>query len=874
VTPERWRQIKPLLASALDCPPAERAALLAAACASDGALQAEVESLLAAHDAAGSFLDTPAMAAPGRGAQLDASRAGLRIGPYELIRELGRGGMGVVYLAARADHAFDKQVAIKLVRGLFADAYVAERFRDERQILANLNHPCVAHLFDGGTTDEGAPYLVMEYVEGMPIDEYCKRHAVDTPRRLDLFRQVCDAVHYAHRNLVIHRDLKPSNILVTADGTPKLLDFGIAKLTRTDVVATETLRSFTPEYASPEQVRGDPITTGSDVYALGVLLYVLLTGRTPYRATDDPLAQARMICEDAPIPPGTAAHDLDTIVLKALRKEPERRYSSVEQLSTDIARFLGGLPVLAAPDTLRYHAAKFVRRHTLGVASAATLFLVLAGATAVTTWQARVANRERARAERRFNEVRQLATSVVGELHDAIRDLSGATPARKLLVTRAIEYLDRLASEAAGDASLQRELAGAYAKMGDAQGNPYLANLGDRAGAMRSYQRAFEMHRAIAAAFPADPAAQQDVAADHMRIADMLWADARYADALPRYRESMAISERLAAEDAARFEDRFNVTRSLNRMGQLQMNAGDLPAALKLYQQSKALTADLSAAAPDNVAYRRGFAVAALKIGDVADRLNDFPGAFNGYVEAERIARQLSLENPASADLRRTFALALGRLAIGYLKVQRAGDAATTSREALNVYRALAAADPENVQTQLDMADTYGGLGDALNAQGHVSEAADAIRHALRFTRTSADMPPVAGTSRTCTYRWVPCCAIPIRLEHWTPIGRPPACLRWSRFAASIRRSSRRATPVFVTRRPDSPRPRRGGRRRATGRSSSTGLAFLQLLAHLLPDLRHGIFDRFHHFVLRRVVRSGHVHRRLRHHREGRAMPD
>jgi len=731
VTPERWQQVKPLLASALDCPPAERAALLSDICVGDRALREELESLLAAHDAAGSFLDTPAMAAPGRGTELDSSRAGLRVGPYELIRELGRGGMGVVYLAARADDAFNKQVAVKLVRGLFADAHLAARFRDERQILADLNHPCVAHLLDGGTTDEGAPYLVMEYVEGVPIDEYCERHALDMRQRLDLFRQVCDAVHYAHRNLVIHRDLKPSNLLVTADGTPKLLDFGIAKLPRTDVLATETRRSFTPEYASPEQVRGEPITTGSDVYALGVLLYLLLTRRTPYRATDDPLEQARMICEDAPIPPGTAAHDLDLIVLKALRKEPERRYSSVEQLSTDIARFLGGLPVLAAPDTVGYRASKFVRRHTLGVAAAAALFLILAGATAVTTWQARVANRERARAEHRFNEVRQLATSVVGELHDAIRDLSGATPARKLLVTRAIEYLDRLASESVGDATLQRELAGAYAKMGDAQGNPYLANLGDRAGAMRSYQKAFEMHAAIATASPADRAAQRDVAADHIRIADMLWADARYADALPRYRESMTIYERLAAEDPTRLEDRFSITRSLNRMGQLQMNAGDLPAALKLYQQSKALTADLSAAVPDNVAYRRGFAVAALKIGDVADRLHDSPTALNGYAEAERITRQLTLENPTSADLRRTFALALSRLSIGYLKVQRPADAVATSREALELYRTLAAADPENVQTQLDMADTYGGLGDALNAQGHVAEAAATIRQGL-----------------------------------------------------------------------------------------------------------------------------------------------
>ena len=252
-------------------------------------------------------------------------------------------------------------------------AYLAERFRYERQILANLNHPCVARLLDGGATDEGAPYLAMEYVEGVPIDKFCDLHGLDTHQRLALFRRVCDAVHYAHRNLVIHRDIKPGNILVTADGTPKLLDFGIAKLLETDVPdATLTVRSFTPEYASPEQIRGEPMTTASDVYSLGMLLYLLLTGRRPYGLiTDDPLEQARTICEVEPHEPGTAARDLDTILLKALRKEPDRRYGSVEQFSNDIGRYVDGLPVLAAPDTLAYRTTKFVRRHTVGVVSAA-----------------------------------------------------------------------------------------------------------------------------------------------------------------------------------------------------------------------------------------------------------------------------------------------------------------------------------------------------------------------------------------------------------------------------------------------------------------------------------------------------------------------
>ena len=735
MTPERWQQIKPILASALEHPTIERAGLLADLCGGDGPLRAEIESLLAAHDSAGTFIDTPALSGPAAAAAagLPASAAGLRIGPYEVIRELGHGGMGVVYLAARADHSFDQQVAIKIVRGLIVDRYLAERFRDERQILANLNHPGVARLLDGGATDAGAPYLVMEYVEGLPINQFCDLHGLDTGGRLALFRRVCDAVHYAHRNLVIHRDLKPDNILVTADGTPKLLDFGIAKLVKTGPrEAAMTVRSFTPQYASPEQIRGEPMTTASDVYSLGMLLYLLLTGRRPYGVSaDDPLELARTICEVEPNAPGTVARDLDTILLKALRKVPDRRYGSVEQFSNDISRYLEGLPVLAAPDTLAYRAAKFVRRHTLAVASAAALLLTLAAATAVTTWQTRVARRERAVAERRFSDVRQLANVVVGELHDAIKDLSGATAARKLLVTRAIEYLDRLAAETAGEAPLQRELADAYAKMGDAQGNPYLANLGDGPGAMRSYQKAFALHAALAAADPADATSQRNLAADHVRIADMLWADGKYASSLERYRLAMANYERLAAEDATRLEDRFNVTRVLNRMGQLQMNAGELAEALQLYRHSLALTSGLTAAAPTDVTYRRGFGVASLKLGDVADRMHDYQTAFDAYSQAERILRQLSLENPASADLRRTFALALERLAIGHLSLRRSAEAVAANLETLGVYETLATADPDNVQTQIDMADTYASLGEALSAEGTGAAAIAAFRRGL-----------------------------------------------------------------------------------------------------------------------------------------------
>jgi tRNA A-37 threonylcarbamoyl transferase component Bud32/tetratricopeptide (TPR) repeat protein len=733
---ERWERIKPILSAALERPPGERAALLAKACADDTSLRSDVESLIAAHDGAGAFIDTPVLSilssAPTAGSTA-SSRVGLRIGPYQVIRELGHGGMGVVFLATRADDAFRQQVAIKIVRSSIGDADLAQRFRRERQILANLNHPGVARLFDGGATDDGAPYLVMEYVEGVPIDQFCDRNGLDTRERLALFRQVCEAVHYAHRNLVIHRDLKPGNILVTADGAPKLLDFGIAKLLETDGRdGALTVRSFTPDYASPEQIRGEPMTTASDVYSLATLLYLLVTGRRPYGLiADDPLEAARTICEVQPDEPATIAEDLDTILLKALCKEPDRRYGSVEQFSDDIGRYLEGRAVLAMPDTVAYQTGKFIRRHAFGVVTAGVLVVTLSVATVITTWQMHIARRERAVAEHRFNEVRQLANAVVGELHDAIKDLSGATAARKLLVTRAVGYLDHLARESAGDASLQRELAEAYGKMGDAQGNPYLANLGDGAGAMSSYQKAFALHSALAGAHPLTATSRRDLAADNVRIADMLWADGHYAESLERYRVAMGIYEGLAAEDTSRLEDRFNVTRVLNRMGQVQLNAGDNAAALNLYRQSLSQATGLTAAAPQNVTYRRGLGVAALKLGDVAFRLHDDGAAFDAYDRAEHILRQVAAENPASADLRRTFALALGRLAIGHLRLHHSAEAVAANRETLALYETMATADPANVQTQIDMADTYANLGDALSAAGHNAAAAEAIRHGL-----------------------------------------------------------------------------------------------------------------------------------------------
>jgi len=404
--PERWSEIDRVFAAALELPPSERAAFLDGACGDDSDLRRAVEGLLAADQKNASFLEHPAGELLAATLAEEEPREGERLGAYRLLRQIGSGGMGTVYLARRDDAQYQQQVAVKILRRGLESTEALHRFLAERQILARLEHPNIARLYDGGTTEDGRPFLVMELVDGLPVDQYCDRHKLSVDQRLDLFRRICGAVQYAHQNLLVHRDLKPGNILVTPEGEPKLLDFGIAKqlelggpeaatLTRTG------LRVMTPNYASPEQVKGEAITTASDVYSLGVLLYELLVGRSPYRATTDlPHEVERAICEQEPVRPSLAdlseeaagargtrpqalrrrlEGDLDNIVQKALRKDLPRRYGSVGQLARDVENYLQNLPVLARPDTLPYRARKFLRRHRVAAAVAAAVVVLVLG---------------------------------------------------------------------------------------------------------------------------------------------------------------------------------------------------------------------------------------------------------------------------------------------------------------------------------------------------------------------------------------------------------------------------------------------------------------------------------------------------------------
>ncbi len=363
ITPERWHQIKGVLSVALEADPAERSSYLDRVCATDPFLRLEIENLLALEGQALTALLHPIATEFSDTNDSGNARIGRRIGPYQLVEEIAAGGMGEVYRAFRADDQYKKEVAIKLVRAGLDSSFVVARFRDERQVLASLEHPNIARLIDGGTTENGIPYFVMELIEGLPLTQFCDERMLSSTDRLKLFLEVCSAVQYAHQRLIIHRDLKPGNILVTADGSPKLLDFGIAKIldpAGAAEMADATMSMFrllTPAYASPEQIRGEAITTASDVYSLGVLLYECLTGHRPYGANSSaPHEISRAVCEVEPEKPSTAVRrtaqrptaplvkrlrgDLDNIVLMALRKEPQRRYASVDQFATDIRRHL------------------------------------------------------------------------------------------------------------------------------------------------------------------------------------------------------------------------------------------------------------------------------------------------------------------------------------------------------------------------------------------------------------------------------------------------------------------------------------------------------------------------------------------------------
>lgn len=708
MSPERWAQVRTIFESALELTPESRAAFVSSACAPDDELRLEVMALLASHDGAqADILSNPlplaeALRVPVR--EADALQ-GAVIGQWRLLRRLGSGGMAVVYLARREDREFHKLAAIKIVKPGMDSEDMLSRFRNERQVLASLEHPNIARLLDGGTTENGIPYFVMEYADGVRIDEYCESHKLSVAERLALFRTVCSAVTYAHQNLVVHRDLKPSNIVVTKEGVPKLLDFGIAKLLRPEYagdalqVTRSTAHPMTPEYASPEQLRGEPITTATDIYSLGVLLYELLTGQLPYRVErETSAALERAICEVEPQAPSVAvaqSHnpvtaessreklarslkgDLDVITLTALRKEPQRRYASVERLSHDIALHLDGLPVTARRDTWTYRAQKFVARHRAGVAVAAVIAVALIAATATAIYFASVAEKHKEMALR-------LASFMVGDFDAAMQ--SGVTSARRAAMESVLGSLQEL-SPTARDRALRDLLFKAYIRVGDLQGNVYESNLGDASAAKQSYQRALTLAHAAGS--------QMDIAEATGKLGDVAFEAGDRRGALQQYTDARQRYEALLGHTPKDRKLQSSLVRLWYKTGLTQTQLGHFSAAQDSYRHELELSQSLVGAPGAGPEERRELAKAEEHLGRLLLLDVQQPGEGQQHLKrAIAIYGELLAASPTDFTARSDWAVACAFAAEAAIEEDNLADAEKNYQESVRVLERLMQEDP------------------------------------------------------------------------------------------------------------------------------------------------------------------------------------
>lgn len=739
MTEARWHQIESLFHQVLEIPAAEREAWLIKTCAADAELLREVRSLLA-NDATTSDL---AGAIQGEMASLPVGPTVRQAGPYELLEEIGRGGMGTVYKARRADQAYDATVAVKLVRPGMDTDFVLSRFRQERQTLARLTHPNIARLLDGGTTAEGVPYIVMEYIDGPRINEYCRRANLDLEQKLRLMLPVCLATDYAHRNFVVHRDLKPGNILVDSTGTPKLLDFGICKLLHanpldSELTITQGLGMMTPDYASPEQVLGEAISARSDVYSLGAVLYELLTGTRPHKF-DKPslLAIEEAICHKPVALPSLAAPsaagkalqgDLDNILMRALEKDPQRRYESASALADDLRRYLDHEPVAARAAGALYRTGKFIRRHRVLTGAVVAVLLASTVGTVVSL-------RQMWRAEAREKQIRSLAKVFLYDVHDSVRDLPGATAARQKIVHTAVEYLDALAGSDPRDPELLKELAAGYQRIADVQGSDSRgANLGQSRVALASYSKANNFWNRYSAVAPADRPGAMERLNTLRRTADLEALLDGNQKALATYGRAEAGARILAGQHPGDQKLQSLVADILTVASRCYRDAGDLKTSLAKGEEALALAEQLSAEAPRDRERLSALASAESAVGMTKARLGELGPARKLYESAAQRGESLVAADPHNVSRKRNLMLAYSHLGdiLGYPDLPNLGETAKADAvygKMVALARQIQASDPKDARATTDVAI-------ALSRWGIVSEAPAA--RAQRLTEAAA----------------------------------------------------------------------------------------------------------------------------------------
>lgn len=719
-----------------------------------------------------------------------------RIGPYRILRILGEGGMGIAYLAERDDGVYRQQVAIKVLKGGSHAPGLVRRFQNERQVLAGLEHPCIARLIDGGTTTSGQPYYAMEYVAGESVIRYAQSHGLGLRERLALFATTCDAVSAAHRQLVIHGDIKPANILVGSDGSPKLLDFGLARIIQPAASSvTMSMVLLTPGYASPEQVRGERLSTATDIYSLGVLLFELLTGASPYgESRSSPLELCRAICDDAPykpsalekttipgVTPRQLSGDLDHIVLKALRKSPDERYASVAELRSDVQCYLDGFPVEASRGSTVYHLRKFVIRRRWLVTLVAS-FLLLASAAIGRIWRAEQI------AEVRFNQVRQLAHAMVFDVHDAIQEVPGSTMARKLLIDRALQYLKALETTSGRNRDLELELARAYKKIGTVQATTSGASLEDCAAGIQNLEHARSLLHDILQRSSTDEEAAlalvdtdleasgvrarrgeksewralrdestarlNALAASHPRdlslrlramtsVADTLDGEHNAAAALKAYEAVLAVATQAPSDSGTQLLQ----ARTERSIAEEWQALGNMRAALNHHRAALRIFQSLLATTPANTRFRLETSWAYGETAWVEHGFHDERAALADFNRAMQLLRAMAAADPSNQ---------LARLEIGKLEmtesetVERAESprrAAEGLRDAMSIFAEALKLDPTNDDVRVHVAQTqlmYGDL-QVRMAGGHWSAGIDAYHQALEMASAVKDDYPATS---------------------------------------------------------------------------------------------------------------------------------
>lgn len=739
-----WFQLKEWFGAAQHAGPEDRERII---------LQAEQESPELAHELRSLLLhlDTPWLitnqAFSAQGEEDDALYKE-SVGSYRLLREIGRGGTGIVFLAERADDEFHRPVALKLLRLATCDSRGDSLLTLERRALSQLQHANIAALLDWGATADRVPWLAMEYVDGEPIDQYAKARNLSLRERLHLFAQACGAVQYAHRRLVVHRDLKPANILVSRDGFVKLLDFGISELLEKDGPIQSVDRRFTPAYASPEQIQGGVVTVSTDVYGLGAVLYELISGHLPYR--EGPLADVfRRIVEEDPNPPSQAPGlapeqrrairgDLDRIVLKAMARDPERRYGSVEQLLGDLERYLRGYPVTARRATLAHRAAKFARRNRLAVGACALALVGMMAGTGIALWHAAAARREQREAERRFTELQRLAHSVIFDLYDSLANVPGTVQARRLLVSTALGYLDQIRAARFSDHRVQMELAEGYCKLAEVQGKPFAANLGDSAGAVQNDRKALAIladqwnlhpdnHHAAALLFQAAGYTAENLP-DPQPGADLLVG---YVERADRWARTMPSVESAEAAGGVR-----------NIRGLLLRMSGHLDQALQTLDEAAIILQRQLESSPNCLGCLLDLSVVSNFRADLFRDFNHLDDARAAYGASRSYITQAASISGANAQVRRQLAVIDRRESELLLDLGRLDEALSAARAGVALSVAVRDADAMDANALRDLAVANRRIGNVLCAKGESTEALDRLGKSAEYLRIRDQQNP------------------------------------------------------------------------------------------------------------------------------------